>query len=181
MLHFLLEAERRRNAALGTKNQQHVETTTRLGGFSFQHRNVLHYACMCGSKPMIQYLLTQGFDAQDADANGTTCLELAKQRHLPWLEDFLTGDAKVAEPPTHMRKTRPSVAICHGTLLLSILATNYWLVWWLALPLIMIVLFTSLLAFRQKSHGSGGHSHSGHHHGEAPQNFINMHPSSTLR
>ncbi|KAF1778080.1 Ankyrin repeat-containing domain [Phytophthora cactorum] len=153
MLHFLLEAEQRRNAALA-KEGKPVESTM-LGGYSLQHRNVLHYACMSEYKPMVQYLLTRGFDANEADAEGNTCMDLAKRRNLLWLEDLLSGKAKAADPPTHMRKTR-------GILLL---------VWWLALPLIFIILGKSLAAFRQPGHGHG------HSHGAAPKNLANMHPS----
>ncbi|KAE9317430.1 hypothetical protein PF008_g18747 [Phytophthora fragariae] len=167
MLHFLLEAEQRRNAALAKTEQPMA-----LGGYSLQHRNVLHYACMSEYKPMVQYLLTRGFDADEADAEGKTCLDTAKTRNLLWLEDLLTGKAKAADPPTHMRKTRGIVAVLHGALLLAILSTGYWLVWWLALPVILIVLGKSLSAFRQPGHGHGGHSH-----GAAPKNAANLHPS----
>ncbi|KAG7379846.1 hypothetical protein PHYPSEUDO_008064 [Phytophthora pseudosyringae] len=170
MLHFLLEAEQRRSAAMA-KEGKSVEPTT-LGGYSLQHRNVLHYACMSEYKPMVQYLLTRGFDANEADAEGKICLDLAKKRNLLWLEDLLSGKAKAADPPTHMRRTRGIVAVLHGALLLAILATSYWLVWWLALPLILIVLGKSLSAFRQPGHGHGGHSH-----GAAPKNVASLHPS----
>ncbi|KAL3656804.1 hypothetical protein V7S43_018261 [Phytophthora oleae] len=169
MLHFLLEAEQRRNTAMATEGKE-MEIST-LGGYSLQHRNVLHYACMSEYKPMVQYLLTRGFDPSEADAEGKTCLDLAKKRNLLWLEDLLSGKAKAADPPTHMRKTRGIVAVLHGALLLAILATSYWLVWWLALPLIFIVLGKSLSAFRQPGHGHG------HSHGAAPKNAANMHPS----
>ncbi|GMF24023.1 unnamed protein product [Phytophthora lilii] len=172
MLHFLLEAEQRRNNALASQGKE-VEIET-LGGYSKQHRTVLHYACMSEYKPMVQYLLTRGFDANEADAEGKTCLDVAKERNLLWLEDLLTGKAQAADPPTHMRKTRGIVAVLHGALLLAILATSYWLVWWLALPLILIVLWKSLSAFRQPGHG---HSHGGHSHGSALKNLANMHPS----
>jgi hypothetical protein len=171
MLHFLLEAEQRRNAALA-RQQPPVETSKTLGGYSSQQRTVLHYACMSEYKPMVQYLLTRGFDSEEKDAQGKTCLDLAKSRNLLWLEDLLTGKAKAADPPTHMRKTRGVVAVLHGALLLVILATSYWLVWWLALPLILIVLWKSLSAFRQPGHGHGGHSH-----GAAPKSVASMHPS----
>ncbi|EGZ11412.1 hypothetical protein PHYSODRAFT_548964 [Phytophthora sojae] len=172
MLHFLLEAEQRRNAALAKTGQP--GRTTMLGGYSLQHRNVLHYACMSEYKPMVQYLLTRGFDANEADAEGKTCMDIAKTRNLLWLEDLLSGKAKAADPPTHMRKTRGLVAVLHGALLLAILSTSYWLVWWLALPLILIVLGKSLSAFRQPGHG---HGHGGHSHGAAHKNVANLHPS----
>ncbi|GMF44848.1 unnamed protein product [Phytophthora fragariaefolia] len=172
MLHFLLEAEQRRNAALASTDQ-HGQTTT-LGGYSMQHRSVMHYACMSEYKPMVQYLLTRGFDASEADAEGKTCLDIAKARNLLWLEDLLTGKAKAADPPTHMRKTRGVVAVLHGALLLAILSTSYWLVWWLALPVILIVLGKSLSAFRQQGHG---HGHGGHSHGAAPKSTASLHPS----
>ncbi|RMX63118.1 hypothetical protein KXD40_007150 [Peronospora effusa] len=175
MLHFLLEAEQRRNAALA-RTEQHVEKMT-PGGYSLQHRNVLHYACMSEYKPMVQYLLTRGFDAQEIDAEGKTCLDLAKQRNLLWLNDLLTGEVKATNPPTHMRKTRGIVVVLHGALLLAILATSYWLAWWLALPLILIALGKSLLSFRRMGHGHGGHAHGGHSHGADPKNLANMHPS----
>ncbi|EEY65368.1 palmitoyltransferase, putative [Phytophthora infestans T30-4] len=168
MLHFLLEAQQRRNAAMA-KEGDPVESTT-LGGYSLQHRSVLHYACMSEYKPMVQYLLTGGFDANEADALGNTCMDLAKRRNLLWLEDLLSGKAKAADPPTHMRKTRGTVAVLHGSLLLAILATSYWLVWWLAVPLIFVILGKSLAAFRQPGHGHG------HSHG-APKNLANLHPS----
>ncbi|KAL4124304.1 hypothetical protein PRIC2_010141 [Phytophthora ramorum] len=171
VLHFLLEAEQRRNIAMSSAEQP-VQPTT-LGGHSLQRRHVLHYACMSEYKPMVQYLLTKGFDAKEADAEGKTCLDLAKQRNLLWLEDLLTGKAKAADPPTHMRKTRGVVVVLHGALLLAILTTSYWLVWWLALPLILIILWKSLAAFRQPGHGHGGHSHGA----AAPKNSANLHPS----
>ncbi|KAI9979394.1 hypothetical protein PInf_030414 [Phytophthora infestans] len=168
MLHFLLEAQQRRNAAMA-KEGDPVESTT-LGGYSLQHRSVLHYACMSEYKPMVQYLLTGGFDANEADALGNTCMDLAKRRNLLWLEDLLSGKAKAADPPTHMRKTRGTVAVLHGSLLLAILATSYWLVWWLAVPLIFVILGKSLAAFRQPGHGHG-------HSDGAPKNLANLHPS----
>ncbi|CAI5729582.1 unnamed protein product [Peronospora destructor] len=175
MLHFLLEAEQRRNAALA-RTEQHVEEMT-PGGYSLQHRNLLHYACMSEYKPIVQYLLTRGFDARETDAEGKTCLDLAKQRNLLWMEDLLTDEAKAANPPTHMCKTRTIVAVLHGALLLAILVTSYWLVWWLALPLILMALGKLLLAFRRMGHGHGGHAHGGHFHGADSKNFVNMHPS----
>ncbi|RLN37906.1 hypothetical protein BBJ28_00005241 [Nothophytophthora sp. Chile5] len=171
VLHFLLEAEQRQKIAASSA-QQPVQPTT-LGGYCLQRRNVLHYACMGEYKPMVQYLLARGFDADEADAKGTTCLDLAKSRHLPWLQELLTDKKKVGDPPTQMRKTRGIVAVLHGALLLAILATSYWLVWWLSLPLILVVLWKSLAAFRQP------HRHGGHAHGAAvpTKNLESVHPS----
>lgn len=122
---------------------------------------------------MVQYLLTKGFDAKGADAKGYTCLDLAKQRNIVWLEDLLSGKAKAGDPPTHMRKTRGIVAVLQGAMLLAILATSYWLVWWLAVPLIFVILGLSLFAFRQQGHS---HAHGGHSHG-ASKNGSQSHPS----
>ncbi|CAH0515719.1 unnamed protein product [Peronospora belbahrii] len=170
MLHFLLEAEKKWNEA-PLKKKQEVKQT-KPGGYSLQRRNVLHYACMSEYKPMVQYLLIRDFDAAEADAKGTTCLDIAKQRKLLWLEQLLTDKDKASDPPTHIRKTRGIAAIFHGVLLLAILVTSYWLVWWLALPLIVVALGISLLAFHQMNHSHGGHSH-----GAALKNFASMHPS----
>ncbi|CEG44075.1 zinc dhhc domain containing [Plasmopara halstedii] len=168
VLHFLLEAELRNNTTIAKEGKQ-LNCTTR-GGYSSQHRNVLHYACMSEYKPMVQYLLTEGFDAKEADAEGFTCMDLAKQRNLSWLKELLTCNEKAADPPTHMRQTRGIVAILQGALLLAILATSYWLVWWIAVPLIFVVLGVSLFAFRQQSHD---HSHS---HGSSTD-MSHLHPS----
>ncbi|KAI9918846.1 hypothetical protein PsorP6_011275 [Peronosclerospora sorghi] len=158
VLHYLLEAEKRRYAAVAKKEEQ-VWTPRRLGGYSFEHRSVLHYACMSEYKPMVQYLLTREYDATEADAHGQTCLDLATQRNVLWLEHLLRAKTKATDPPTHMRPTRKRVAMLHGTILCAILATSYWLVWWLAVPVILVALGKSLSMFRQKGHGHGGHSH----------------------
>ncbi|KAG7394053.1 hypothetical protein PHYBOEH_005879 [Phytophthora boehmeriae] len=172
MLHFLLEAEQRQKIAASSA-QQPVQPTT-LGGYCHKRRNVMHYACMSGYKPMVQYLMTRGFEAKEADADGTTCLDVATQRNLRSLQDLLTDKVKASDPPTHMRKTRGMVAVLHGAPLLAILATTYWLVWWISLPLIVVVLWKSLSAFRQPH----GHGHGGHSHGAAPKkNNANLHPS----
>ncbi|KAF4320026.1 hypothetical protein BBO99_00004213 [Phytophthora kernoviae] len=112
MLHFLLEAEQRQKIAASSA-QQPVQPTT-LGGYCHKRRNVLHYACMSGYKPMVQYLMTRGFEGKEADADGTTCLDVVKQRSLGSLQDLLTDKVKASDPPTHMRKTRGIVAVLHG-------------------------------------------------------------------
>lgn len=155
-------------------NGEKAKKSTTLGGYSLKRQNVLFYACMSESKPIVQYALNRGFDANEMDAEGKTCLDIAKQRKLLWLEDLLSDKAKTADPPTHLRQTRRIVAVVQGVLLLFVLATAYWLVWWLALPFIVIVLSILLLAFRQ--HGQD-RSLSGHSHEAASSALGNVHPS----
>lgn len=66
-----------------------------------------------------------------------------------------------------------TITLLYAGLLFAILSTSYFLPWWLAVPLIIIVLVKSLAGFR---HGGGG----GHSHGApsaAPKNPESLHPS----
>lgn len=74
------------------------------------------------------------------------------------------------QSPTKLRQTRPHVALAYGLLLFGILSTSYFTPWWVAVPLILLILYKSLAAFRQP------HGH-GHSHGGGPKNLAAMHPS----
>lgn len=62
------------------------------------------------------------------------------------------------------------MVLAYGSLLFGILSTSYFLPWWLSVPLIAVILWKSLAAFRQP-HGHG-HSHDG-----GKKDLSAMHPS----
>lgn len=62
------------------------------------------------------------------------------------------------------------MAFAYAAVLFGILSTSYWLPWWLSVPLIAVVLWKSLAAFRQP------HGH-GHSHGGGKKDLSALHPS----
>ncbi|TYZ67984.1 hypothetical protein PybrP1_012495 [[Pythium] brassicae (nom. inval.)] len=161
VLHLLLESER--HAA--------SKDSASLGGRCNAKRDVLFYACMNEHKAVVMYLLQRGYDPNQPDADGRTCLDVAQTKDAPWLVDLLSGEMSSSETaPSTLRATRASVALFYGGLLFAVLSTSYFFVWWLAVPLIGVVLAKSLAAFR---HRGGGHSH-----GSGPAKSVGaLHPS----
>jgi hypothetical protein len=111
-------------------------------------------------KVVVQYLMTRNFDANAPDDNGTSALDLARSPKLAWLATLLkTSDRSFSQAPTKCRSTRLWLVLLYGLLLFAVLATSYWLPWYIAVPFIVVVLVKSLGKFRQP-HGHG-HSHGG--------------------
>lgn len=44
---------------------------------------VLGYAA--GHRAVVQYLLSNGFNPNDLDSEGRTCIDIARMKKLPWL------------------------------------------------------------------------------------------------
>lgn len=41
---------------------------------------------------MVQYLLKRGYNPNQADEEGNTCLDLAQKKNAPWMVDLLSGE-----------------------------------------------------------------------------------------
>ncbi|KAJ0410872.1 hypothetical protein ATCC90586_007908 [Pythium insidiosum] len=130
--------------------------------------DLLHCACLRGHAVVVQYLLSRGFDSHAPDSAGVTPLELAQSS--PTLKRLLhEASREFHEPPVKCRQTRLWVVLLYASLLFAVLSTSYYAPWWIALPLIVIMLWQSLAKFRSKR--GHGHSHGG------PKDPSQMHPS----
>lgn len=138
----------------------------------------------------MQYLLKRGYDPNRPNADGTTCLDVAQRSSAAWLVDLLSGEQSANDvrllaiiclgrpvaltialyqtSPSEFKQTRPWVALFYGAAMFLVLATSYVLPWWLALPVIALVLAKSLAGFR---HGRG------HSHGTVKKSPDALHPS----
>lgn len=48
-------------------------------------------------KAVVQYLLKRGYNPNQVDAEGNTCLDLAQKKNAPWMVDLLSGETSASD------------------------------------------------------------------------------------